>query len=275
MRIVALVLTVSLTAATARAQVAVAPPPPPAPDQPAVATSQAAIAPSANASATSGPTLAVTLKFIQDKVNEQGKIVYVESATNSLTGESASENAWGRSAKPAGPMFARAASKKGAAGGGDASAEHFAYTQVVAIDPVSGALSLQEEGTSMEVVKIGLGMMMPMAENWTKTWPVYFKNIEKLEVLSSADYKHRVNPAENYQDDPPYFELVIHMAAGRAVPRHTQAVPSNRHGKTTQSDDSIREFALHFRDEETANRVAKAAIHAIEMCGGGSQPEPF
>ncbi len=30
-----------------------------------------------------------------------------------------------------------------------------------------------------------------------------------------------------------------------------------------------------FRDEDTANRVAKALVHAVELCGGGSKPEPF
>jgi hypothetical protein len=31
-------------------------------------------------------------------------------------------------------------------------------------------------------------------------------------------------------------------------------------------------FAL---DEEMANRLAKAMIHAVELCGAGSQQEPF
>jgi hypothetical protein len=29
------------------------------------------------------------------------------------------------------------------------------------------------------------------------------------------------------------------------------------------------------RDEDTANRLAKALVHAVELCGGGSKPEPF
>lgn len=33
------------------------------------------------------------------------------------------------------------------------------------------------------------------------------------------------------------------------------------------------EFLFH--DEEMANRVAKAMLHAVELCGGGSKPEPF
>lgn len=34
-------------------------------------------------------------------------------------------------------------------------------------------------------------------------------------------------------------------------------------------------YDFYFHDEETANRVAKALVHAVELCGGGSQPEPF
>jgi alpha-D-ribose 1-methylphosphonate 5-phosphate C-P lyase len=32
---------------------------------------------------------------------------------------------------------------------------------------------------------------------------------------------------------------------------------------------------FNFLDEDTANRVAKAMLHAVELCGGGSKPEPF
>jgi hypothetical protein len=259
MRIVAVLMTVALAAVTALAQQNVPPPPQPASDMPATAN---------------GPSLDVTLKFIQDKVNEQGKIVYVESETNSITGERVNENSQARSAKLAGPSFGRAPAKKGSAGaGGGASPDQFAETAVVSYDP-AGVITFQELGTKTEVQKSGL-LMLPVTENWTKTWPANFKNVEKLEVLSSADYRHRVNPAMTYQDDPPYFELVVHFASGKFVTRHTQTVSGNKHGKTTESDDSIREFALHFRDEDSANRVAKAMIHAIELCGGGSQPEPF
>ncbi len=31
---------------------------------------------------------------------------------------------------------------------------------------------------------------------------------------------------------------------------------------------------LRFSDEDMANRVAKAMLHAVELCGG-SKPEPF
>ena len=41
------------------------------------------------------------------------------------------------------------------------------------------------------------------------------------------------------------------------------------------SDRTDKQNAFIFRDEETANRVAKAMLHAVELCGGGSQQEPF
>jgi hypothetical protein len=31
----------------------------------------------------------------------------------------------------------------------------------------------------------------------------------------------------------------------------------------------------YFLDEDVANRTAKAMVHAVELCGGGSKPEPF
>jgi hypothetical protein len=33
--------------------------------------------------------------------------------------------------------------------------------------------------------------------------------------------------------------------------------------------------AFYFREEQMANRVAKAITHAVELCGGGKEEEPF
>jgi hypothetical protein len=285
MRIVAVLLTVVLAGAAVLAQQAVPPPPQPAPDKPAAAnpptaSAPTAVQPAANPPAATGPTLEATLKYIQEKVNAQGKIVYVETVTDSVTGESVGENYPAAAADPVLRVsFAAQAARPpsptyhGPAGGGPAP-ERSAETQVVAVDPVGGALSFQENGSDM-VMKAGWGMVYPVMSDWTKTWPVYFKNIERLEVISATDYKHRLNPAMTYQDDPPYFELVIHLAAGKSVQRHILTTPSGRRARTVETDDSIQEFALHFRDEDAANRAAKAFVHAIELCGGGSAPELF
>jgi len=221
MRTATLFLTVMLAATTALAQQSVPPPLQPAPDKPATA---------------SGPSLEVTLKFIQDKVNEQGRIVFVESSNNTVTGESSPPT------------------------------EYSIETHVVIADP-AGGLSFQES------------YKYPWGDQ-TNTWQLYFKDVAKLEVLSHADLVHRKVPGLEYQVDPPYFELFIHLAAGKTVLIHRRAVHTDKqwikkYGITSEGDGNVGEFSLHFRDEETANRVAKAMIHAIELCGGGSKPEPF
>jgi hypothetical protein len=36
-----------------------------------------------------------------------------------------------------------------------------------------------------------------------------------------------------------------------------------------------RDPTIRFYEQEIADRVAKALIHAVELCGGGPKPEPF
>jgi hypothetical protein len=216
---IAVILAVILAGATALAQQAVPPPPQPAPDKPV------------------GPSLDVTMKFIQDKVNQQGSIKYVESWSNTVSGSSSP------------------------------SKESSVESHVVAIDP-AGGLSLQQTFKSLTSTSGG-------TRTATGTWQMLFKDVEKLEVLNSMDFKHRKSPTMVFQDDPPYYEIFFHLVAGKTVLHHTVRVESANNGKTPESDNNIGEFVLHFRDEETANRVAKAIIHAIELCGGGNKPEPF
>jgi len=217
MRIVIVFLTMVLAGATAQAQQSVPPPPQPTADN--------------------GPSLEATMKFIQDKVNQQGAIVYVESWNNSVSGTSSPAK------------------------------ESSVESHVVAVDP-AGGLSLQQTFKSLESTQSG-------TRSATGTWQMQFKDVEKLEVLNAMDFKHRKSPSMVFQNDPPYFEVLVHLAAGKTVPHHTVRVESSNNGKSTESNDNIGEFVLHFRDEETANRVAKAIIHAVELCGGGSKPEPF
>jgi hypothetical protein len=184
-----------------------------------------------------GPSLEVTLKFIQDKVNQQGSILYVESWNNAVSGTSSPAK------------------------------ESSVETHVVAVDP-AGGLSFQQAFKSLSNTQSGTRMA-------TGTWQMQFKDVEKLEVLNSIDFKHRKSPQIVFQNDPPYFEVLVHLVPGKTVQHHTVREESGNNGKTSESDDNIGEFVLHFRDEETANRVANAMIHAVELCGGGSKPEPF
>jgi hypothetical protein len=187
----------------------------------------------------SGPSLAETLQFIRDKVNQQGSIAYTESVSYASNGADL------------GSTF-----------------QYSEESQVIAVDP-AGGLSIQEQNS---VAVRGI------TSNGTATWQVNFKDVDRLEVLNSADYKHRVAQGLVYVDSPPFFELLVHLASGKTVQQHSHAAASSgRHGKATEMSESknVGEFILHFRDEDSADRVAKAMIHAIELCGGGSQPEPF
>jgi hypothetical protein len=219
MRIATLFLTLVLAAPITLAQQSVPPPPQPAADKPA------------------GPSLEVTLKFIQDKVNQQGSIVYVESWNNAVSGASSPAK------------------------------ESSVETQVTAIDP-AGGLSLQQTFKSLDSARSG-------TRSATATLQMQFKDVEKLEVLNSIDFKHRKAPQMMFQIDPPYFEVLVHLVPGKTVQHHTVWVESGKNGKTSESDSNVGEFVLHFRDEETADRMAKAMIHAVELCGGGSKPELF
>jgi len=200
--------------------------------------------PAAGAQTNSVPSLAETMQFIQDKVNQQGKIVYIESASF-FTGENTQPQ------------------------------QISVESRVIAVDP-AGGLSLQDD-FDLPLNKDPLLRVDGVFKR--KTWQLNFKDVEKLEVLNYVDLQNRYHPGVSYQCDPLYYELVIHLAAGKTVKRHTLLPSRDKHNHNLihnyETDENIREFALHFRDEETAGRVAKAIIHAVELCGGGSKPEPF
>jgi hypothetical protein len=187
-------------------------------------------APPVGAQTNNGPSLAETMKYIQDKMNQQGKIVFTRFYRDPATGESSSSQC---------------------------SEED----QVIAVDP-AGGLFFQSSGEYTN-------------NNDTDTWRLNFKDVGKLEVLSGSDAWSRNNPEYEYQISPQYFYLYIHFIAGRTVQVHVIRVLSGKHGKPTSSDSSTREIRLAFRDEESADRAAKAIIHAVELCGGGSKPELF
>jgi hypothetical protein len=80
---------------------------------------------------------------------------------------------------------------------------------------------------------------------------VPFQRVEKLEVLPEQDALNRGRAPNQgvFSTEPMIYRLLV----------------------TYQGGDSL---ALRFREEEMANRVAKAMNHAVELCGGGSR-DPF
>lgn len=87
---------------------------------------------------------------------------------------------------------------------------------------------------------------------------------------------HHRKPNLVFQDDPPHYVLLAHLAAGKTVQQNTRTVyPGQPSWRNIEVNENVDEFPLYFRDHDTANRVAKAIVHAIALCGGGSQPELF
>jgi hypothetical protein len=92
---------------------------------------------------------------------------------------------------------------------------------------------------------------------------VKFAEIEKIEVFQ------RVN-----EDNAPInlFDLMIHTTSQTAIKRYFRK--EFRKG-SLKVFTARGQAELRFEDQDMANRVGQAMLHAVELCGGGSQPEPF
>jgi hypothetical protein len=90
----------------------------------------------------------------------------------------------------------------------------------------------------------------PMEENLSLS----LRDVQDLVVMPGEQRLKKVNTASGHPTldarvDPPIFVLVARKAGNQ-------------------------ENSFIFFNEETANRVAKAMVHAVELCGGGNK-EPF
>jgi len=99
-----------------------------------------------------------------------------------------------------------------------------------------------------------------------------FREVEKLEVTQAQDEDG--NAASD-------FVLKILMTTNKSV--HERYTQEEKKAKNVQvngakwhvGDRDYGSMSWFFSDEDVANRVAKAMIHAVELCGSGSKPEPF
>jgi hypothetical protein len=114
------------------------------------------------------------------------------------------------------------------------------------------------------------------------TSAISFKDVEKIAVQSMQDGMNR-RSAEHAQPEfvtsvtPPVFSLTLTSSKpfGSLHSTFTRGKQPPVVRDFTAKDAVSKEYGFTFRDEETANRIAKAMLHAIELCGGGSKPEPF
>jgi hypothetical protein len=180
-----------LVAGVARAQPKVAPPPKPADD---------------------GPSLADTMKFIQDKLSDQAKINYLFYETNSTTGQT--------------------------------NVHRYAF-ELTNLSANPGLCNV----THHRKIIIDGNVV------FEKDLVLSLKDIKNIVVMSwEQSYKRAEaafgHPELSAKTDPPILVL-----------------------QSQFPHDPPLEF--NFYDEDLVNRVAKAMVHAVELCGCGSKPEPF
>jgi hypothetical protein len=162
--------------------------------------------------ADNGPSLATTMQFIQDKMNQQGKINYALYTHDNAKGED-----W--------PVYQIG----------------IEVTNVVA-DPATCRITWHKVTTNGG--KVGIN----------RDFSLDLRNVLTFEVRTSmweAKMEDTANghPELDKRQDPPYFVVTAKLKDNTETP-------------------------LFFSSEEIANRIAKAMVHAVELCGGGNK-DPF
>ncbi len=159
-----------------------------------------------------GPSLEVTMKFIQDKLSDVGALNYAAYGHDNAAGRDWTD------------QFKVEASRVTAEAGSCRIRYHWKTSANGTANPESEAGLLLSGVVDVTV--------MPMDQD--------------LKEQATA----QGHPTWNFRVDPPVFVLKVH-----------------------RTDKGANVF--DFFDEQMANRVAKAMVHAVELCGGGSKPEPF
>ena len=218
----------------AYAQQSVPPPPQPAKDAPVAAP------------AASGPTLVETMKFIQEKLKEQGLVEFTETVSV--------QN------QPGVTIRISVRSKD---------------DDVVA-DPAACTLHAAGTYDSNTVASAGGKTVSTENQHSYLSGTLAFKDVEKITVEHVLDFFNRHTAESGHPEftataGTPVFFVEL-SAAKTLFTRHETNTTGNKAPVVT--DEPLKEASLVFRDEETANRVAKAILHAVELCGGGNK-EPF
>ncbi len=193
MRIVTAFLTITLAGATALAQTSIPPPPQPVPDKPA------------------GPSLEVTMKFIQDKLNGIGTVNfagYVHDSANNTDG-----------VQKFSATFSNVVANPGACS--------LNYHRLV----FNNGSKEHDENVVINLRDVQSIAVLPDEQDW------------QMFLVRSGDSTKTV------KDVPDIFALVIKLPG--------------------------RDPTIRFYEQAMADRVAKALVHAVELCGGGPKPEPF
>ncbi|MGA7156573.1 MAG: hypothetical protein WBY53_06990 [Acidobacteriaceae bacterium] len=184
----------------------------------------------------SGPSLDVTTKFIQDELNAEGEVNYAAYIHDNQSG---SDEIIQYSYKSIDPQFPTPGNKCSAV-----------YTFISHTENSSRASDLRY------------------------TRYLYFQGMQKLQVMPANSWWEQEmadesTPTKSVNIQPNLFVLSF----GRPVSDIVCEVDGKPVKCVTTQIDRIA-MTWSFRDQDTANSVAKAVMHAVELCGGGHQ-DPF
>jgi hypothetical protein len=169
-------------------------------------------APPAGAQTNGGPSLADTMKFIQDKLNEMGTVNfagYVHDSSNNTDG-----------VQKFSATISNIATNPGSC--------TLSYHRLV----LNSGRKEHDENVVINLREVKNISVLPDEQDW------------QMYLVRTGDSTKTV------KDVPDISALVIKLNNGK--------------------DPTIR-----FYEQELADRVAKALVHAVELCGGGPKPEPF
>jgi hypothetical protein len=158
-----------------------------------------------------GPSLSETMKFIQTKLNEVGKINFADYVHNNVTNS-------------------------------DWVVQNSSESTNVVADPAACRITYHMKILVNGDVAFDKDANIPLKEVQDLTVKTVEEDIKTIDV--GLGFTTR-----SYRADPPIFVLTV-----------------RRSGNGSNAFD--------FADEETTNRVAKAMVHAVELCGGGNK-DPF
>jgi hypothetical protein len=164
--------------------------------------------PGAAPSAT-GPSPAETMQFIQDKLNDQGKVAYVQFNQNAIDGSTPTTNAINE------------------------------ISNVVA-DPNQCIISYHRKVTNNGQIAKDENCVFSL------------RDVQDIVVKPYEQYQNEWNSRNGYQN----------WIVTSTSPAITALVAHRPHGE---------ENFFSFTDANLADRVAKAMVHAVELCGGGNK----
>lgn len=197
-----------------------------------------------------GPTLEATMKFIQDKMNEQDTVGYAFTQSD-LSAETF------RVFYGVSEVFADAAS----------CALRTVETTDTQIDVAPG-YTYSEGGEPVT----GENLSRRNVEKATiRLRDVESIRVERLQDIWNRDFAEAAHPERTREIAPPVYGLTL-VAPRPVFLFHTTYTTGRAAPK--EFDSPSKTDMLQIRDEDTANRLAKAFAHAVELCGGGNK-DPF